>query len=208
MKDFSQDLPLSTRCLITVSTFLGHHILLLSFITLMCGGLLTGFFTFHPKGPLWKTKLLNALPLFGPLRQQMALSRFCHLFALLIKSGIDVLQALQTIRYHLNDERMPQALEDIERFIKEGLSLSAAFEESGFFPPLVIHMIKIGEQTSALEKMLFHVKEYFDTLLKRQVDKTIGLIEPLMILGIGIFLASLIYAFFLPLYDILSVLEV
>lgn len=208
LESFAQDLPLSTRCLITFSTFLSQHIFLLFLITLIFGGLITGFFAFHPKGPLWKNTLLNSFPLFGPLRQKMAVSRFCHLFTLLIKSGIDVLPALKTTKYNLNDARLLQLLEGVEQSIKEGLSLSQAFAKGGFFPPLVIHMMKIGEQTSALEKTLFHVKEYLDTMLKRQVEKTISLIEPLMILWVGIFLAGIIYAFFLPLYDTFSVLEI
>jgi type IV pilus assembly protein PilC len=208
MQAFAQDLPFSTRCLIAFSTFLSHHLGLLLCISLLWGGGFIGFFKFHPKRFLWKNKLLHSLPLVGPLQQKIELSRFCHLFALLIKSGIDVLHALQTARATLKEGRMVHALEDVERFIKEGLSLSTAFEKAGIFPPLVIHMMKIGEQTSALEKTLFHVKEYFDTMLKRQVEKNISLIEPLMILWVGALLAWIIYAFFLPLYNTLSILEV
>lgn len=203
METFGKELPFSTHCLIILSNFfLDHTLFLLMTISLVI--LLSwGIFKTHPKGPLWKNNLLNNLPLIGTLRHKMALSRFCHLFALMVKSGIDVIQALQTAK----NEVMSPGLETIEKLIQEGLTLSQSFEKVEFFPPLVIQMVKIGEQTSSLEKSLLHVKDYFDTTLKRQVEHSIGLLEPLTLLSLGGIMAWIIYALFLPLYDTLSGLE-
>ena len=203
MEVFSKELPFSTRCLILLSNFFIHHTFLL--LTAMTSLFLffLGIFKIHPKGRSWKNKIFNRLPVIGSLRHKMALSRFCHLFVLMFKSGIDVIQALQTA----GNDFMFQGVEDIEILIQDGLSLSQAFEKVKFFPPLVIQMVKIGEQTSSLEKSLFHVKEYFDGILKRQIEHSIALLEPLMLLSLGSIMVWIIYALFFPLYDTFSVLE-
>ena len=102
---------------------------------------------------------------------------------------------------------MYDALVTTESLIQEGHSLSNALQKTGFFPPNLIQMVRIGEKTSSLQKTLFHVKIYFDTTLKRQVDHMIGLLEPLMILFLGGFMAWIIYSVFLPLYDTLSIMD-
>ncbi|MBA3813090.1 MAG: type II secretion system F family protein [Alphaproteobacteria bacterium] len=207
IETFAGNIPLSTLFLISISKFLSQNLFLflLSVAILPLG--FVSFFRLHAKGPYWKDRLLDLFPFLGPLRRKLALARFCHVFAVMFESGIDIIQALQTARKHLKYGRMYHALEDAERFIKEGQSLSNAFQKVDFFPPIVIQMVKIGEKTSSLQKTLFHVKEYFDTTLKRQVDHTVGLLEPIMILCLGCLMACIIYSVFLPLYNTLSLLD-
>lgn len=207
IEKFSGVLPLSSRILLTVSDFLATHFLSL----FLSGGILflsmRAFFKFHPSGPLWKDSLVERIPFIGSFRRKIALARFCHVFAILFDSGIDILQALQTGRKSLKYGIMTIALERAETFVREGISLSDSFKRVGVFPPFVIRMVKMGEETSSLQKTFLHVKDHFDTSLKRQVDHLVGLIEPLMILMLGLIMAGVIYAFFIPLYDILSTLE-
>ncbi|MBP9692537.1 MAG: type II secretion system F family protein [Alphaproteobacteria bacterium] len=207
IESFSGDLPPSTRILISFSGFLSRHLFL---IFLSVGGLLIlffGFFKLHPKGALWKDLLLRGIPLIGRLRQELITGRFCHIFAVLFESGIDILEALQTARQSLGSGQIAYALKDVETFVRDGHTLSRAFQKTGFFPPLVIRMLKMGEQTSSLQKTLLHVKDYYDTALKRQVDHMVGLIEPFMILSVGLIMGWIIYSVFLPLYDVLSTLD-
>lgn len=207
IKNFSQELPASTRLLLGFSGFLSDHIFLFFVIVGMFPALLLAFFQFYPKGHILKDHFLNVLPVIGPLRRKVALTRFCHIFAVMFESGVDILQALQTARKCLKFGQMYHTLENVETFVREGFCISDAFQKAGFFPPLVVRMIKVGEQTSSLQKTLHYVKKYFDLNLKREVDHIIGLIEPLMILCIGIVMAGIIYSVFLPLYDVLSVLD-
>lgn len=207
MESFADHIPVSTLFLISISKFLSKNFYLIIIITVAFSIISILFFKFHAKGPYWKDRLLNGLPLIGSLRRRIGLARFCHSFAVMFESGIDVIQALQTARKSLEDGQMLHALKEAEHFIKEGYSLSKAFEKVGFFPPIVIQMVKIGEKTSSLQQTLFHVKDYFDITLKRQVDHMVGLLEPLMILWLGCFMAWIIYSIFLPLYDSLSVLD-
>jgi len=207
IRNFSRELPLSTRLLIAFSGFLSDHIFLIFGIAGMLVALLFIVFKFHPKGHYWKDCFLDALPLIGPLRRKVALARFCHIFSVMFESGIDILQALQTARKYLKYGQMYTSLETIERLVREGLSLSEAFQRAGFFPPMIVRMVRIGEQTSSLQKTLIHVKDYLDATLKRQVDHSIGLIEPMMILCVGLVMTWIIYSVFFPLYDTLSVLD-
>ena len=207
IQSFSGDLPASTRVLIAFSGFLSQHLFLVILGIGVCSAFFFGFFKLHPEGAIWKDRLLRKIPLIGPLRQELIIGRFCHIFAVLFESGIDILEALQTARQSLGSGEMQRALKDVETFVREGHPLSSAFQKSGFFPSLVVRMLKIGEQTSSLQKTLLYVKEYCDTTLKRQVDHMVGLIEPCMILSVGGVMGWIIYSVFLPLYDVLSVLD-
>ncbi len=207
MQSFRGELPLSTRCLLAVSSFLSRYLFLL--LSGVVGGflLILAVFKFHPHGGFWKNNLQERMPLIGPLRRKLAMARFCHLFAVMFGGGIDILHALQTARESLGPGRLSSTLKDVERFVREGSALSSAFEKGGGFPPLVIRMIKMGEQTSSLHVNLLHVKEYFDTTLKRHVEHMVGLIEPLMILTVGSVMAWIVYSVFVPLYETLALMD-
>jgi type IV pilus assembly protein PilC len=207
LETFTENIPLSTRILVFISRMLSKNISFLICVIAIISIFILCFFKLHKKGPYWKERFWDFFPLIGPLRRKIVLARFCHIFAVMIESGIDLMQALQTARKYLKYGQMYDALEDVERLIKEGQSLSHAFQKVEFFPPIVIQMVKIGEKTSSLQKTLFYVKDYFDTTLKRQVDHTVGLLEPIMILCLGCLMSWIIYSVFLPLYDTLSFLD-
>lgn len=201
------EIPFTTLLLLSFSGFCANHF----FLILVMLGILTtlsvAFFKYHPKGSFWKDRLFNAFPLIGPMRKMISLARFCHIFSVMFGGGIDILQALQTARKSLRPGQMYEALENAETLVREGLSLSGAFQKVGVFPSVVVRMVKVGEQTSSLQKTLSHVKDYFDTTLKRRVDHMVGLIEPCMILSVGCVMAWVIYSIFLPLYDTLSTVD-
>lgn len=207
IQNSTAEIPLPTLFLLTVSGFFSDHFFLILATSGLLITLLVTFFKYSPKGPLWKDRLLNALPLIGRFRKMICLARFCHIFAVMFGGGIDILQALQTARKSLKPGQMYGALENVETLVREGLSLSGAFQRVSVFPSMVVRMVKVGEQTSSLQKTLSHVKDYFDTTLKREVDHMVGLIEPFMILSVGGVMAWVIYSIFLPLYDTFSTLD-
>ncbi|HUX79395.1 MAG TPA: type II secretion system F family protein [Alphaproteobacteria bacterium] len=201
------EIPLTTLLLLSFSGFCSDHFFPMMTTAGIISALGAAFFKYHSKGPLWTDRLLGKFPLIGPLRKMIFLARFCHVFAVLFESGIDIIQALQIARKSLKPGQIHTALETVEVLVKEGLSLSDALQKVGAFPSLVVRMVKVGEQTSALQKTLSHVKEYFDTTLKRRVDHMMGLIEPCMILSVGLVMTWVIYSIFLPLYDTLSIVD-
>jgi type IV pilus assembly protein PilC len=207
IETFSGNLPYSTRVLVCISGFLSRNLTFFFVIIVIFPLLLIGFFHGHPKGSLWKDHLLDAFPFLGTLRRRIELTRFCHIFAVMIEGGIDILQALQTARTYLRKGKMYHVLHDVEHLIKEGYSLSHAFQKTDFFPLVVIQMIKLGEQTNSLPTTLVHVKDYFNTTLKRHIDHVVGGLEPAMIVCLGCVMAGIIYSTFLPLYNTLSILD-
>ncbi|MBY0501810.1 MAG: type II secretion system F family protein [Alphaproteobacteria bacterium] len=207
IQDFSEDLPSSTWVLIWSSRFLTDNLLLIFLAMSFIVAPVWFFLKLHRTGPIWKDRLLTLIPFFGSLRQKLFLARFCHVFAILFESGVDILQALRIARRSLSPGQIQQEIERIETLVREGQTLSMAFQKSDFFPSIVVRMIKLGEQTSSLHKTLLHVKTYFDTTLKREVDHIVGLIEPLMILSVGCLMGWIIFALFLPLYDTLTFLD-
>ncbi len=200
----SDQLPFSTRLLLATSSFLSRYFLVLLTMGSVSFTLLAAVLKLHPQ---WRSRLQAALPLVGPLHLQLALTRFCHLFALLFGSAIDVLQALQTARDSLGPGVLPHALRRVEYLVREGYSLSRAFEKTEAFPPMVVRMMRMGEQTSSLAETLLHVKDYVETMFKRRVDHLIGLIEPTTILLMGLLMGWVVYAIFIPLYDTLMILD-
>lgn len=200
-------LPTSTRFLMFFASVCSNYLpaicialsllILVSMVVFKC----------HTQGSIWKSQILDRIPGIGPLRKMIYLVRFCHIFAVMFGSGIDILQALRTARKSLSRCQIYSALENIEALIRDGFSLSDSFQRVGVFPSLVVRMIKVGEHTSSLQTTLLHVKTHFDTTLKRKVDHLMGLIEPCMILSVGFIMAWIIYAIFLPLYDTLSALD-
>jgi len=201
-------LPFSTRLFIHLSEGLAAAFrVIVPF--LLGGGLgVSILFKYHPKGADWKGRFQQKLPFLGSLQTQFSLVRFCHLFAILFGSGIDVLQSLQTAREGLSPGVLPHAVRRVEYLVREGSSLSSAFEQVAVFPPLVVRMIRMGERTSALGQNLFHVKEYVDAVFKRRIDHLLSLLGPAMILVLGLLMGWIVYAIFLPLYDTLLLLDV
>jgi type IV pilus assembly protein PilC len=208
LRNFSTSLPLSTQILITISTVLTDYLLLfLGFISSL-SVVIIAFCKFHPKGELCKDMLKNRIPLLGPLRKKIELSRFCHMFSILYGSGIDVLEAFRISRSCLSSAQMIVANKTLEKYVNEGLSLSQAFEKVGYFPKLTLSMIKMGEKTSCLEQSLMHMNTYFEAIIKKDVDALLGYIEPSLILCMGLFMAWIILSVFLPLYDTLSLMDI
>jgi len=207
MKSLSSDLPFSTHLLIEISEFLSKKFvyLFISFCALVF--LTLAIFKIHPKGIWWKDQLISFIPFVGPLRSKLEMARFCHIFSVLFESGIDILQALQISQKSMKSGRIKDSIQMVERYVREGHSLSQSFEKITFFPKIIVRMIKIGEQTSSLQKSLVHVNDYFETSLTRQLDAVIGYIEPIMIVCVGLVMAWIIYSVFLPLYDAMSIME-
>ncbi len=204
---FRGELPLSTRILISVSSFLSENILLVLSGGGIAYALTVAFLKGHPKGGLWKSQMGEAFPLIGPLRRKLALSQFFHLFSIMVGGGVDSLQTLSIAQKSLGSKALKETLANVEVLVREGHTLSSAFERTCVFPPMVIRMIKVGEKTSSLEHNLVAVKEYFDTTLRRQVDHLLGLLEPLMLLIVGLIMGWIVIAVFLPLYETLTMVE-
>jgi type IV pilus assembly protein PilC len=144
------------------------------------------------------------LPFVGDILRKIVLSRFASLFALLYASGIPILDAVRTTQHVVGNLAVRRGLEAAEQAIGEGHNLTSAFEGTGFFPPLVIRMLRVGENTGLLDEALANVSYFYNRDVKESVEKVQQLIEPLLTVLLGLLLGWIVFSVLGPVYDIVS----
>jgi type IV pilus assembly protein PilC len=145
-----------------------------------------------------------ALPLVGPILRKIILSRFCGSFALMYRSGITVLDAIRSCEEIVGNKPLEQALRTVGQQIAEGKNMTAAFQDLGLFPPLVIRMLRIGENTGALDTALLNVSYFYNREVRESIGKVQAMIEPAMTLLLGAILGWVMLSVLGPVYDSIS----
>lgn len=196
-EDTEMVLPLPTQILIFTSDFAKNYILL---ILLGAGFLAYGLRRYIKTagGRLRVDRMSLKMPIFGELFRKVAISRFSRTLATLLKSGVQLLPALDIVKNVVDNVVLTEAIERTKNSVKEGESIAEPLRKSGEFPPLLIHMIAVGEKTGGLESMLEKVANSYDG----EVDTTVGalttLLEPLMIVVMGAIVAFIVLSILLP----------
>lgn len=196
-----KDLPLPTKLLMGISdTLIGYW-----YIFLIVGVAIYYFtrrFLRSPKGKEWFDQRILKAPVVGKLTRLVAISRFTRTLGTLLASGVPMLAAMEIVRNIITNTVMRQAIETTRDAVKEGASISDTLKRTGEFPPLVIHMLSVGEKTGELEKMMERVADNYD----RQIDNTIGtltsLLEPLMIVVMAGMVAFIVLSVMLPMLQL------
>lgn len=197
----NQEMPWYTQLLITVSDFMAN------WWWLMLGATIGGWYAFRrwrstPSGKLkWDTFILKA-PLFGKLTKMVAIARFARTLATLLGAGVALLQAMGIVRKVLGNACLELVVEEATSAIREGQSIAEPLKASGKFPPLVIHMIAIGEKSGELEEMLENVAIAYDTAVDTQVGVLTSLLEPLIIAVMGLGIGFIAWAMLSPMVQV------
>lgn len=168
---------------------------------------LTSFirFTRSPTGrPKWDAFKLRA-PVFGPLVRMVAMTRFASTMGTLLGSGVPILTAMAIARNLVDNIPIANAISKARENITEGQSIADPLKRSGEFPPMVIHMISIGEKTGELPEMLRNISENYEEQVSARIDGMTALIEPAMIIGMGVVVGFIVMAVFVPLLDISNI---
>lgn len=168
---------------------------------------LTSFirFTRSPTGrPKWDAFKLKA-PVFGPLVRMVAMTRFSSTMGTLLGSGVPILTAMAIARNLVDNIPIADAISKARENITEGQSIADPLKRSGEFPPMVIHMISIGEKTGELPEMLRNISENYEEQVSAKIDGMTALIEPAMIIGMGVVVGFIVMAVFVPLLDISNI---
>ncbi len=200
----NKPMPPLTKFLMAVSDFVvtyWYGIAIVAFISI------TTFrkFIASPKGrPKWD-KFKLASPLVGPLVRMIAMTRFSTTMATLLKSGVPILTSMNIAKNLVDNIPIATAIGRARENITEGQSIADPLKKSGEFPPLMIHMIAIGEKTGELPDMLRNIAETYEEQVNARVDGLTSLLEPLMILGMGGMVGFIVMAVFLPLLDISNI---
>ncbi|HLA51054.1 MAG TPA: type II secretion system F family protein [Thermodesulfobacteriota bacterium] len=204
--NFNVPLPLPTRILIAMSNFFSSY----WYLTAIAAILPIVIFKWYTKTDAghynWDKWKLN-IPIFGPFSQKATMSRFARVFGSLYKSGLPILQSLDIVSRVTDNRLISRAVKDIEIDIRSGKSLSELMEQSHLFPPMVVQMVRVGEETGALDEMLEKVAQYYDQEVDYTVRNLTTSLEPILltvIFGMVLFLAL---AIFLPMWDIVSIVK-
>jgi len=200
-EDFQQALPWYTRLLIFTSDFfIGYWWL----IILAIAGSVYGWrrWVNTPDGRHKWDRWLLTLPLFGKLFTMVAVSRFSRTLSTLLASGVPLLQAMEITRNVLGNVELMRVIEEAAGSIREGESIAAPLKRSGRFPPIVTHMIAIGERSGQLEEMLENVASAYDTQVETRVQTMTSLLEPAMIVVMGSISGGIAFSVLMPLMRI------
>ncbi len=200
-KDFGGALPLPTQIVITMSRFVQHH-----FFTLP-GGIIAffvalKFFYTWEQGKVIVDRWILFVPVVGPLLCKVAVARFSRTMSTMISSGVPILAALDIVAKTSGNKTVERGIQEAAQSIAEGQNLADPLDATGVFPPMVIHMISIGESTGALDAMLEKIADFYDDEVDVAVESLTALIEPLMIVFLGVVVGGLVVSMYLPIFKI------
>jgi type II secretory pathway component PulF len=197
------DLPLPTLILITISDFFVAYwyMMLIGIIGITVG---LYFYIKTPKGRFNFDKFRIKVPIFGQLALKSAMSRFAHMFETLNKSGLPILQTMEIVSTTIGNVVIAKALEQAGQGIEKGRGISVPLKESGLFPPLVIRMIAVGEQSGSLDEMLNNVSEHYDNEVNYLIENLVSMIEPILTVSIGAMVLLLALGIFMPMWSMME----
>lgn len=200
-KDFNAKLPGPTQLLIDVSHFIQNF----WYIVLIGGGsFIFGFLKYikSPGGRAWWDTVKLKFPVFGPLFQKIAVSRFARTFAQLIRSGVPIIETLQIVAASSGNYQVEIATLDAQQAIEKGESIAPALARHRIFPPMIIRMISAGESTGKVDQMLEKISDFYDSEIDATLSGFTALIEPLMIAVLGVVIGGIVVAMFMPIFKL------
>ena len=204
IRNMGQDVPLQTRILIVVSSiFVNYWWAIIAAPFVIWAGVKFAVKR-NPAAEYLLDHYKLALPLVGPILRKIILSRFCGSFALMYRSGITVLDAIRSCEEIVGNKPLEQALHTVGQQIAEGKNMTAAFQDVGLFPPLVIRMLRIGENTGGLDTALLNVAYFYNREVKESIGKVQAMIEPALTLVLGAILGWVMLSVLGPVYDAIS----
>ncbi|MGH9196817.1 MAG: type II secretion system F family protein, partial [Acidimicrobiia bacterium] len=147
------------------------------------------------------------VPVFGDLFQKVAISRFTRTLALLLRAGVPVLQALDIVSETTGNEVLARAAVDVKESVRSGESMSGPLMRHDVFPPMVVQMISVGEDTGALDTMLDKVADFYDQEVESTTESLTALLEPVMIAVLGGIVGSMVIALYMPMFKIYDLVK-
>jgi type IV pilus assembly protein PilC len=196
-------LPAFTRMVLGISEIVKDHFVyaamgIAAFIVILNISIRTKF------GRHVFDKFKLKMPVIGPVVTKVAISRFTRTLGTLVSSGVPILQALTIVKETAGNVIISEAVTSIHESVKEGETITAPLEASGIFPPMVVSMVDVGEQTGALPEMLLKIADNYDDEVDNAVAAMTSLLEPIMIVFLAVVVGSIVIAMFLPLIDLMN----
>lgn len=199
-------LPFITRMLMAVSDFLKNSTLIIVAAVAVIVFAYRAYYA-TPKGRHVIDDIKLRLPIFGNLIQKSAISSFARTFGLLISSGVNIIESLDITKGTANNAIVEDTIENAKNVVMVGEQMSSSLATSRIFPPMVVSMVSIGEETGALDSMLDKVGDFYDREVDEAVEGLTAAIEPLMIVFLGAIVGTIVAGMFLPMFSIIGSLS-
>jgi len=202
-KSAGSSLPLPTLIVLTLSKMIKKYVII--FIP----GVILFFYLFRKyykteNGKALIDRLLLKLPVFGPLLQKVAVARFSRTLGTLVSSGVPILDGLTIVSRSSGNRAVETAILNARSSIREGETIAEPLGRSGIFPPMVIQMIAVGESTGALDAMLSKIADFYDEEVDVAVSNLTSLLEPLLMIFLGVVIGGVVIAMYLPIFNMAS----
>lgn len=197
-------LPLPTRI---VLGFSGIIITKWVYIIMLIAASIYGMIRYYKtdKGRYYIDLLKFKIPIFGNLVKKSEIAMFTRTFGTLIRSSVPILQALDIVKDTANNKAISVVIENIRNSVRQGGSISEQLEVSGIFPKLVSKMVSVGEDSGALDKMLVKIADFYDTEVENSIKGLTSILEPIMIVGMGLVIGVIVLSVMLPMFDMMQV---
>jgi len=203
---FGKELPLSTRFIVGLSTFVTTYFLLI--VAGLIGAVAACFWWLKQPGQRRRLdRMILKLPMLGPISQKFSTSQGARTLATLLGGGIPLVNALDVTSRSLSNQHMAAELTLAAQQVREGRSLAATLQESGSFPDVAIKMVEVGESTGALQEMLNSLADFYDEEIDTNLGRFVTIIEPALLVIMGIVIAGLLLSLYLPLFNLSSALS-
>lgn len=198
--DFGGELPGITKFFMALSDFMKNYFYIL-IPAIIAGIFFLKRWSKTTKGRHAIQRLSLKAPQFGIIFKNAAIGRFCRSLSILVASGVPMIQALEIVARVVNNVEYSSAILHARKGVSEGMTLSQGLGGSPHFTPLVLHMLKVGEEAGALDEMLGKVADFYEDEVKYTVDRLSSIIEPIMIFGLAIIVGAILAAVMLPIFD-------
>ncbi len=198
--DMKQALPWYTTLLISISNFVANYWIALTVFLVLSTIIFFRWKTSEGGRPQWDSIQMK-IPVIGRLVRMIAVSRFAKTLSTLLAGGVPMLNAFDIVKTVVDNKVFEKVIAEARDNVSEGESIAAPLRKSGEFPPIVLHMIAIGEKTGDLENMLTQVSDAYDFQVNNAVEGLTSLLEPVMIIVMGVIIGFIVFAILVPIFD-------
>jgi type IV pilus assembly protein PilC len=203
---FGQELPLSTRIIVSISRFAGTYL-----TTVVVGLLLAGLFVWQwLKRPGQRERLdrwVLRIPALGPVARKFATSQASRTLATLLSGGIPLVSAIDISARSIRNRYMARELRAAGQQVREGRAMASAMSDTGAFPDVAVKMVEVGESTGALQEMLNSLADFYDEEIETNLGRFVTIVEPVLLVVMGIVIAGLLLSLYMPLFNLSNALR-
>jgi type IV pilus assembly protein PilC len=200
------DLPMPTRVVLAISNFLQGYIFYMVLAVVGLVFLIRRYYKTE-QGQLVIDRAMLRMPVLGPLLRKSAVSRFTRTLGTLVSSGVSILEGLQITARTSGNRVIHDAVMASRASIAGGATISEPLKASGVFPPMVVQMINVGEQTGGLDDMLQKIADFYDDEVDAAVSALTSILEPIMIVVMGVVIGGMVVAMYMPMFDMIGAVQ-